>query len=241
MEGRDAATLVDGERECLELTKSETYIHPSALVETDEIGTGTRVWAYSHLMQGAVVGQDCNIGEHCFIETGAQVGNRVTIKNGNMLWEGVVIEDGAFIGPNVFFTNDRYPRSPRLEQAARRYRDRNWLVTTVVKQGASLGAGAVIVPGVTIGEYAMVGAGSIVTRDVPPYALVIGNPARGRGWMCQCGQPLGFSGDDARCVECGRSYMKQGNAIQLLGESVAEGAIVYAPHLKIADDGGTSR
>src|SRR5512146_3338683 len=136
---------------------NETYIHPSALVETDEIGRGTRVWAYSHVMQGAAVGQECNIGEHCFVETGAQVGNRVTIKNGNMVWEGVVIEDGAFIGPNVFFTNDRYPRSPRLEQAAARYRDRNWLVTTVVKQGASLGAGAVIVPGVTIGEFAMVG------------------------------------------------------------------------------------
>ncbi len=219
----------------------ETYIHPLAIVESKEIGEGTRVWAFSHVMQGASIGQECNIGEHCFVETGAKVGNRVTIKNGNMLWEGIVVEDGAFIGPNVFFTNDRYPRSPRLEQARSRYCDRTWLVSTCVQKGASLGAGSVIVPGVTIGEFAMVGAGSVVTRDVPPYALVAGNPARVHAWVCQCGEPLHFDGEQARCQVCGRLFVRDGNSVQLMDSASAQPVAEYVPAVRHSSNGGGPR
>ncbi len=219
----------------------ETYIHPLAIVESEAIGKGTRVWAFSHVMQGASVGQECNIGEHCFVEAGAKVGNRVTIKNGNMLWEGIVVEDGAFIGPNVFFTNDCYPRSPRLEQARVRYRTRAWLVTTCVQQGASLGAGSVIVPGVTIGEFAMVGAGSVVTRDVPPHALVTGNPARVRAWVCQCGEPLHWKGEQARCRACGRLFVKDGDSVQLMDSASTRPVIEYAPAVGHPSGGEDSR
>lgn len=149
----------------------DVFVHPTALVETDDIGEGTRVWAYAHLMVGAQVGKHCNIGDLCFIESGSRIGDGVTLKNGNMVWEGVTLEDGVFVGPHAFFTNDRYPRSARLREAQTEHNDRSWLVPTYVGRGASLGAGAVILPGVTIGEYAMVGAGAVVTRDVPAHAL----------------------------------------------------------------------
>jgi UDP-2-acetamido-3-amino-2,3-dideoxy-glucuronate N-acetyltransferase len=184
----------------------DVVIHETALVETAEIGTGTRIWAFTHVMGGAVIGDNCNIGNHCFVETGVVVGDNVTIKNCNMLWEGVRLEDGVFVGPNVLFTNDLRPRSPRLPQAQERYEDKRWLLPTLVKRGASLGAGAVILPGLTIGEFAMVGAGAVVTRDVPPYAIVLGNPARQRGWVCQCGNALDFPDERADCGECGMSY-----------------------------------
>jgi len=187
----------------------DAFIHPQALVETEEVGEHTRVWAFSHIMAGARIGKDCNIGEHCFIESGAIVGDDVTIKNGNMLWEGVTLEDGVFVGPHVFFTNDLYPRSARLPEARQRYRDkRNWLRTTLIKRGASLGAGAVILAGVTVGEYALVGAGACLTKDVPPYGLALGAPAEVRGWVCRCGQPLRFRGRAARCTECGRRFRR---------------------------------
>ncbi len=219
---------------------NETYIHPLAIVESEEIGKGTRVWAFSHVMQGASIGQECNIGEHCFVEAGAKVGDRVTIKNGNMLWEGIVIEDGAFIGPSVSFTNDRYPRSPRLEQARARYRQHDWLVSTRVEQGASLGAGSVVVPGVTIGKFAMVGAGSVVTRDIPPHALVIGNPARIRAWVCECGKPLRFEAEQARCQACGRSFTREGDLVQSIGPAVGL-AGEYVPAAASSSDGGGRR
>ena len=128
------------------------FLHSLALVETEQIGPGTRIWAFTHVMQGVSIGADCNIGENSFIESGVVIGDNVTIKNGNMLWEGVTLENGVFVGPQVTFTNDLYPRSPRLRQAKARYADRNWLAATLVKQGATLGAGAIILAGVTIGE-----------------------------------------------------------------------------------------
>src|SRR5215212_6427425 len=137
-------------------------IHPTALVETEEVGEGTSIWAFAHVMEGARIGKNCNIGDHCFVESGAVVGNDATLKNGNMLFEGVTIQDGVFVGPHVFFTNDLYPRSARLPQARLRYSDKMWLLPTLVRQGASLGAGAVLLPGITVGEYAMVGAGAVV-------------------------------------------------------------------------------
>lgn len=181
------------------------FVHPNAIVESDEIGEGTRIWAFSHIMKGVQIGMNCNVGDGTFMEAGAVVGNNVTIKNGNMLWEGICIEDGVFIGPQVYFTNDRHPRSPRLPEASHRYEDHGWLSNTLVKHGASIGAGAVILPGIEIGEYATVGAGSVVTHDVKPYAIVVGNPARQVGWVCRCGLPLQFSAKESTC-ECGRVY-----------------------------------
>jgi UDP-2-acetamido-3-amino-2,3-dideoxy-glucuronate N-acetyltransferase len=186
---------------------TETYIHPTALAESREIGAGTRVWAFAHVLAGARVGTNCNIGDHCFIESGAVVGDNVTLKNGNMVWEGIQLGDGVFVGPNVFFTNDLHPRSPRLPQAHGRYEDKaKWLVPTVIERGAALGAGAVILAGVTAGEYATVGAGAVVTKHVAPHALVVGNPARQVGWVCTCGKSLQFRRRAARCDDCGSTF-----------------------------------
>ncbi len=189
------------------------FIHPSAIVEAQQIGQGTRIWAFAHVMERVSIGANCNIGDHCFLESGAIVGDNVTIKNGNMIWDGVTLEDGVLVGPHVFFTNDLYPRSPRLPQARARYSNREWLLPTLVGRGASLGAGAVILAGVRVGEFAMVGAGAVVTRDVPTYALVVGNPARTVGWVCQCGQRLTFTEQVAACSSCGLRFVTQGGAV----------------------------
>ena len=185
----------------------KAHIHPTALAESREIGAGTRVWAFTHILPGARVGQDCNIGDHCFIESGAVVGDNVTLKNGNMVWEGVRLADGVFVGPNVFFTNDRHPRSPRLPQARQRYAKKgNWLVSTTIERGAALGAGAIILAGVNVGEFATVGAGAVVTKPVPAHALVVGNPARQVGWVCCCGKSLQFRRGRAACAECSSRF-----------------------------------
>jgi UDP-2-acetamido-3-amino-2,3-dideoxy-glucuronate N-acetyltransferase len=194
---------------------TDVFIHSTAIVDTERIGEGTRIWAYTHVMRDVSIGINCNIGEHCFIESGAIIGSQVTIKNGNMLWEGVHLEDGVFVGPQVLFTNDLYPRSPRLSQAQKRYANRDWLQPTVVKQGASLGGAAVILAGITIGEFCMVGAGATVTKSPPPYALAVGSPARVLGWVCQCGQPLVFSNGAAACAECGLEFIKTDRAVEL--------------------------
>jgi UDP-2-acetamido-3-amino-2,3-dideoxy-glucuronate N-acetyltransferase len=149
-------------------------IHHSAICESQSIGGGTRIWAFTHILPGARIGADCNICDFVFVENDVQIGNRVTIKSGVQLWDGVRIEDDVFIGPNVSFTNDKFPRS-------RQWLDAN-LVTTVMR-GASIGAGSTILPGITIGERAMIGAGSVVTKSVPPFAIVFGNPAKINGYV----------------------------------------------------------
>jgi acetyltransferase-like isoleucine patch superfamily enzyme len=184
-------------------------VHPTALCESEEVGPGTRIWAYAHVLRGARIGANCNIGDHAYIEGGASLGDNVTLKNGVMVWEGVHIASGAFIGPGVVFTNDQFPRSPRLEHVPRvieRYADKTrWLVRTHVGVGVAIGAGAVIGPGVVLGDYALVGAGSVVTRDVEPFRLVVGNPAKPLGWVCRMGSRLVPSAGDAlRCTACGR-------------------------------------
>lgn len=178
------------------------YQHPHALVESQQIGKGTRVWAFAHVMRGAMVGRNCNIGEGCFLEAGVRVGDNVTIKNGCMLWDGVTIEDGAFIGPGVIFTNDVWPRSSRLPEAAPRYLTRSWLEPTRVGRGATIGAGAILRAGVEIGEFAAVAMGAIVTRSVRARALAVGVPARRTGWVCHCGLRLATE----KCAGCGRGY-----------------------------------
>ena len=168
-------------------------VHPRGLCESADVGAGTRVWAFAHVMPGAHVGTDCNIGDHAFVETGAVVGNRVTVKNAVLIWDRVVIEDDVFLGPGVTFTNDLRPRRSRP-------RGHDELVSTVVGRGVTIGANATIVCGVRVGAHAFVGAGAVVTRDVPPHALALGNPARIRGWVCVCGGRLDAAG---RCAECG--------------------------------------
>ncbi len=150
------------------------FKHNQSLVESNQIGDNTRVWAFAHILSNAVIGDDCNICDHTFIENDVLIGNRVTVKCGVQLWDGTTVEDDVFIGPNATFTNDLFPRSKQYpEQFAR----------TVIRKGASIGANATILPGLTIGQYAMVGAGSVVTKNIPPFAVVVGNPARITGYV----------------------------------------------------------
>lgn len=171
------------------------FVHPHGICESDQVGDRTRVWAFAHILGGAKVGSDCNVCDGAFIEGGASVGNRVTVKNQVMIFEGVHVADEVFLGPGVIFTNDLRPRAH-----IKRHGDA--LLETHVERGATLGAGVVVVCGVTIGAHAFVGAGAVVTRDVPPHAFVAGNPARQKGWVCICGERLAA---DLLC-ECGRRY-----------------------------------
>jgi UDP-2-acetamido-3-amino-2,3-dideoxy-glucuronate N-acetyltransferase len=185
---------------------TDRYFHPAALVESEEIGPGTRVWAFAHVMRGARVGCRCNIGDHVFIEAGAVIGNNVTLKNNVCVWSGVTLEDDVFVGPNATFTNDRFPRSPRMQEAATRYETpERWLLPTVVERGVSIGANATIVPGVRLGRYSMIAAGALVTADVPPFALMVGAPARLAGYVCRCGQKLLGSYRITACDACGET------------------------------------
>ncbi|MGH9207110.1 MAG: acyltransferase, partial [Acidimicrobiales bacterium] len=154
------------------------FVHPLACCETDEIGSGTRIWAFSHVLAGAHIGHDCNLCDHTYVEGGARIGDRVTVKNGVALWDGVTIEDEVFLGPFCVFTNDLKPRSGRKRD--------NWLVSTLVKRGATIGANATVVCGVTLGQHCFIAAGAVIVRDVPPHALVAGVPGRLTGWVCAC-------------------------------------------------------
>lgn len=192
-------------------------IHPSAIVETENVGPGTSIWAMAHVMKGVVIGSDCNIGDHCFLESGCQIGSRVTIKNMVLIWDGITLQDDIFVGPRVTFSNDRYPRSPRMPQAEPRYAAKeNWLERTLVRRGCSIGAGAVLCPGIELGAYSVIAAGAVVAASVPPFALVRGVPARHAGDVCVCGQPLSGDWRSCDCLKCGRSgYDRQ----QLLEEA----------------------
>jgi len=193
------------------------FVHERALCESNDVGAGTRIWAFAHVMKGARVGRDCNVGEGAFVEGGAVVGDGCTLKNGVLVWEGVTLSDGVFVGPGVLFTNDRAPRSPRLPEASARYGDKSWLARTEVGRGASIGAGAAILPGLSIGAFAVIGAGAVVTRDVPEHAVVAGNPARPLGHACACGLRLarGADGGDVReCASCRKRYVLRGGTLQ---------------------------
>lgn len=182
---------------------SKPFIHSQALCESRFVGAGTRVWAFAHVMKGAVVGKDCNIGDHAFIENEVTVGDRVTIKNGVAVWNGVTLEDDVFVGPNAVFTNDLLPVSRGGGFG---------LQKTRVKRGTAIGANATIVCGTTIGRYALVGAGSVVTKDVPDHALVYGNPARSKAFLCSCRKKLTFKSNAARCA-CGKKYRKSSKGV----------------------------
>lgn len=180
------------------LISPKAFIHPQALVDPGaSVGAGTRVWAFTHVVKGAVVGEDCNICDYVFIEGKVILGNRVTVKCGALLWDGIVVEDDVFIGPGAVFTNDLLPRSKQYPKEFRR---------TILRQGSSIGANATILPGLTVGRWSMAGAGAVVTRDVLDYALVLGNPARQRGWICRCAAKLAFDAEGAARCACGRFY-----------------------------------
>jgi UDP-2-acetamido-3-amino-2,3-dideoxy-glucuronate N-acetyltransferase len=169
------------------------FVHPQAIVDSTDIGEGTRVWAFSHILKGARLGRNCNVGEGCFVEAGVTIGDDVVIKIGVCLWQGVGIGHRVFLGPNCVFTNDIVPRSKLFREP----------VATTVLEGASIGANATVICGITIGRYALVGAGAVVTRSVPDHALVLGNPARSHGYVCRCGNKLRFTGEGDSHCSCG--------------------------------------
>lgn len=176
-------------------------VHESSFVDAGaEIGEDTVIWHFSHIMSGTVIGKRCKIGQNVVISPGSRIGNNVKIQNNVSIYGGVILEDDVFCGPSMVFTNIATPRSavPRNTQ--------DDYLPTVVKRGASIGANATIVCGHTIGEYAFIGAGSVVTRDVPAYALVYGNPARRHGWACECGCRLTITDQQGVCAACGRQY-----------------------------------
>lgn len=187
-------------------TSSARFIHPTAEVSPRaRLGPGVRVWNQAQVREDAELGAECSVGKDCYIDAGVQVGARCKIQNGVYLYHGVTVEEGVFLGPRATTTNDLRPRAITASGELRGAAD--WTVTaTRIRRGAAIGAGAVVVCGVTIGEFAMVAAGAVVTRDVPDYGLVRGNPARLCGAVCACGEPLRrgqLSGAAARCAACG--------------------------------------
>ena len=179
------------------------FKHQTALVETSQIGEKSRIWAFVHILPGAKIGKNANICDYCFIENDVVLGNNVTIKCGVYLWNGLQIEDNVFIGPSVVFTNDKHPRSKNTA-----FEQKN----TTLKKGCSIGANATILPGVTIGKYAMVGAGAVVTKDVNDFEVIYGNPAHHQGFICSCGNKLDTSLNEIRC-ECGKKYIIKNDQI----------------------------
>jgi UDP-2-acetamido-3-amino-2,3-dideoxy-glucuronate N-acetyltransferase len=191
------------------------YVHESSYVdEGARIGAGTKIWHYSHVMPGAVIGENCSLGQNVMVGRNVRIGDGCKIQNNVSVYEGVILEDYVFCGPSMVFTNVRTPRSAFPRNTSEDY------TLTRVKHGASIGANATVVCGVTIGEWAFVAAGAVVTKDVPPYALVAGVPASLVGWACECGVPLeefeqgraalAKSVGDAECAECGKRYEKIG-------------------------------
>jgi UDP-2-acetamido-3-amino-2,3-dideoxy-glucuronate N-acetyltransferase len=181
------------------------FIHESSYVdEPCVIGAGTKIWHFSHIMKNCRIGDHCNIGQNVVISPDVVIGNNVKIQNNVSVYTGCILEDDVFCGPSMVFTNVVNPRSHVIR--------RDEYKRTLVRRGASMGANSTIVCGVTIGQYAFIGAGSVVTRDVPDYALIYGNPARVHGWMCACGIKLAFgldaSQDTAQCAGCGKSYRR---------------------------------
>lgn len=185
---------------------ADYFVHEKAIVETNHIGKGSHIWAFVHILPGAKIGENANICDHCFVENQVVIGNNVTIKSGVYIWDGVTIEDDVMVGPAAVFSNDKLPRS----------KNPDWKQEPVtLKKGCSIGANSTLLPGIVVGSYALVGAGSVVSKDVPDFALVYGNPARTHGYICVCTKKLNFVNDTYSC-SCGRSYKKNGDMVTLL-------------------------
>ncbi len=186
------------------------FAHESAFVDEGAfIGKGTKIWHFCHIMSGAVIGQNCQLGQNVVVAGDARIGQGVKIQNNVSIYAGITLEDYVFCGPSMVFTNIINPRSSVPRNTPEHWRP------TLVKQGASIGANATIVCGHTIGRCAFIGAGAVVTKDVPDYALVYGNPARIMGYICECGQKLTFSGAEATCLACGLKYQREERAVRL--------------------------
>jgi UDP-2-acetamido-3-amino-2,3-dideoxy-glucuronate N-acetyltransferase len=182
-------------------------IHKLSEVQTSSIGEGTTVWQFSIILSGAVIGANCNINCHTFIENNVVIGDNVTIKSGVFLWDGIKVENDVFIGPNATFTNDKYPRSKQYPESFQ---------STCLQQGCSIGANATVLGGLTIGRYAIVGAGSVVTKDVPSFAMVRGNPASIVGWLDEKGNKLKVLSDGRLINNLGQKFtIIEGNLIRL--------------------------
>jgi UDP-2-acetamido-3-amino-2,3-dideoxy-glucuronate N-acetyltransferase len=185
------------------------FAHESSYVDKGaRIGGGTKIWHFCHILSGSQIGRDCKIGQNVVIGPDVNIGNNVKIQNNVSVYKGVTLEDDVFCGPSCVFTNVFNPRSAILRMDEIR--------NTVVKRGASIGANATIICGHTIGEYAFVGAGAVVTKDVPAYALVYGNPGKIAGWMCACGEKLSFKGTMAVCKACKKHYQKAKEKVKVI-------------------------
>lgn len=186
--------------------KREYFSHPSAYIEKEAcVGKGTKIWHFSHIMKGAKIGKNCKIGQNVVIHSSAILGDNVKVQNNISIYDGVVLENDVFCGPSVVFTNIKNPRSAYPRNSSKYY------LKTLIKEGATIGANATIICGHTIGKYAFVGAGSVVTKDIPAYALVYGNPAVLRSWMCVCGEKLEFKVDKTKCQVCKKEYILEEN------------------------------
>ncbi len=195
-------------------TRDKAQIHPGAEVEQGaEIGAGSRIWANAHIRADAVVGNECIVGEGALIDIGVAIGSRCKIQAHALIYRGSVLADEVFVGPAACLTNDRFPRAATPEGAARG--DADWELDGVtVERGASLGAHSVVVAGCRVGAWAMVGSGAVVTDDVPPHALVVGNPGRQIGWVCACGRRLETGDSGGSCGSCGRRYVHRSPGLE---------------------------
>jgi UDP-2-acetamido-3-amino-2,3-dideoxy-glucuronate N-acetyltransferase len=192
------------------------FVHESSYVDDGAvIGKGTKIWHFSHVMPGAVIGDRCNLGQNVVVMAGVRLGNNVKVQNNVSIYEGVVLEDDVFCGPSCVFTNVVNPRShvPRKSEYQ----------PTIVRRGATIGANATIVCGVTLGEYSFIGAGAVVRSDVPPFALMVGVPARRVGWMCRCGVRLHPREGRAACGACGTSYREVEGSLTLIDPPATRG------------------
>ena len=210
----------NGEVQTVKDVKPSYYVDPTARVDQPTtIGSGSHIWHFSHVMPNCVIGENCNMGQNVHVASGVRIGNNVKIQNNVSLYTGVELEDDVFCGPSMVFTNVTNPRSF--------VNRKNEYKKTLVQRGASMGANSTIVCGTTIGEYAFIGAGAVVTRDVPAYALMVGSPAKRIGWMCKCGARLQLNEDQAHCESCGQHYSLEAKAIKPI-----EAPAVAAPEVE---------
>jgi UDP-2-acetamido-3-amino-2,3-dideoxy-glucuronate N-acetyltransferase len=194
------------------MVKNDFFVHESSYVDEDvKIGEGTKVWHFSHIMQGAEIGKNCRIGQNVVVAANVKIGNNVKIQNNVSVYGGVTLEDYVFCGPSMVFTNIRNPRCKFPQETEDKY------LKTLVKEGASIGANSTIVCGTTIGKGAFIGAGSVVTKDVPNYALMYGVPAKQNGWMCECGTRLSEveAQKKFQCDKCERKYKKTLDGLEI--------------------------